>query len=309
MNQKACPIYYGAGFLLILTVKKTILLSIPVFAVLLYLAPLWNLRLPANEYPELVIPTNLEKRAMVAVAHDDDPCAMTGLVYKLIQDGWKVDFVTFYITAEDDKSHVDPSIRKKELQAYADELGINELHFNDFKMRKGNLDPIDGPYMPIPYAQFDEHFETDSLYSILSGYIQEIRPTIVLSLDDVFGGYGHPEHVLVSKTITDICRSEQMSTDFPIKYVYQVVISDLQELKIAHLPVYNEAKKVYMTDGVPNPTNELYVGDVTKQMMFGLHVWKSQRRNIRKFFPYFQFYPHWIYFKVVDREYYRVLEF
>lgn len=289
--------------------KKAVLFAIPVFAVVLYLAPLWNLRLPSDAYPPLAIPNHLDKRAMVAVAHDDDACALTGLVHKLIDDGWKVDFVTFYIPDADDKAHVGASIRKEELRAYAGGLGLNNIYFNDFKMRRGNLDTISAPYMPVPVDQFDTYFETDSLYGMLSQHIEEIRPSVILSLDDEFGGYGHPEHLLVSKTITDICRAEHLNPNFPVRFVYQVVISDAQERRIAHLPVYNEAKEVYMNDGVPDPTAELYVGDATKPKMFGLNVWKSQQRNIRKFFPYFQFYPHWVYFKVVDREYYRVLEF
>lgn len=289
--------------------KKILFVLIAVFALILYFAPLWNLRLPDGEYPELILPEGVEKRALVVVAHDDDACAMTGLVYKLIRAGWKVDFLTFYHDEHMGYRKQEISLRKKELKRYAESIGLHAIHTHTFQMRKGNMDTIQTPYMPIPVEEMHHHFETDSLRKLIEERIDMFRPSVLLSLDDQFGGYGHPEHLLVSKTMSDICLQRQGAQEFSVRYFYQVVLSELQERRIAHLPVFQEALKIYHADGTPEPSAALYVGDITEQMKIGLTVWESQARNMRKFFPYFQFYPHYIYFRVIDKEYYRVIAY
>jgi len=289
--------------------KKILLITVPVFLVLLYLAPLWNLYLPSNEYPALEIPDVNNKKALIVAAHDDDACGMAGLVSTLSRAGWELTFVTFYNDG-DGRHAPENSIRKEELRQYAEKFGIQNVMHEQFAMRKGNPDTITAAYMPVATELVPHYFKTDSLRALIEEYIDAIQPSLIISLDDEMGGYGHPEHVLVAKTISDICIDMSVSSpDFPVKYFYQNVHSRKQSEHLHTLPVYVEAKKIYKIDGMPIPDAELDVSNLTAEKKFGLSVWKSQVRNIRKFFPYFEFYPHWLYFNVADREYYHILKF
>jgi LmbE family N-acetylglucosaminyl deacetylase len=289
--------------------KKSMFIVIPFALILIYLAPLWNLRLIETDFPEVQFPENLERNALVILAHDDDACAVTGLIDKLTSEGWKLDFATFYLDENDGYRPREIPVRKKELETFSTRFGISALYMPTFKMRKGNLDTIPELYMPVAYSEMPHAFEVDSLEAIISNYIEKSRPSIIVSLDDQMGGYGHPEHVLVSRIITKICTEKSNDAGFPVKHYYQSVFSDHQEKPLAQFPVYNKAKEVYGINGMPSPTAQLSLENRTEAKHFGLSVWKSQQRNIRKFFPYFQFYPHWIYFRVVNKEYYRVLDF
>jgi LmbE family N-acetylglucosaminyl deacetylase len=289
--------------------KKSMIAVIPLVMILIYLAPLWTLRLTETEFPELSFPENIEKKALVIVAHDDDACAVTGLIHKLVSSGWQVDFATFYQDEHNGYRGEDIPLRKKELETFARQIGITNVYQTTFQMRKGTFDTIPEPYMPVAHDNMHHTFEVDSLKAYLETYIQKSSPSIIISLDDKMGGYGHPEHVLVSKTITEICFEKRGSSNFPVKYYCQSVFSDSQEKALVQFPVYRKAKEVYGVDGMPPPNARLSLNNHTKMKRFGLSVWKSQQRNIRKFFPYFQFYPHWIYFKVINQEYYHVLTF
>ncbi len=34
----------------------------------------------------------------------------------------------------------------------------------------------------------------------------------------------------------------------------------------------------------------------------------SQHRNLKKFVPYYNFYPGWVYFSIFDQEHFRIVE-
>jgi hypothetical protein len=45
-----------------------------------------------------------------------------------------------------------------------------------------------------------------------------------------------------------------------------------------------------------------YLQKEKKQVML---TYASQERNLKKIWPYYEVYPHWLYFKIFDKEYFR----
>ncbi|MBK7085387.1 MAG: hypothetical protein IPH53_12280 [Flavobacteriales bacterium] len=90
-------------------------------------------------------------------------------------------------------------VRKLCLQHVADIQGFAGVDPVDLNYRKDMM--LEEPYMPIPVASFADEFLVGPLEERIGRYIEEHRPSVIFTLDDSIGGYGNPEHVLVSKLV------------------------------------------------------------------------------------------------------------
>lgn len=286
--------------------KAHILLILAIALLLGYLYPVWSVRL-SEEYPETsVLIENIQnKKALIIVAHDDDICGAGMQLAALKKAGWEIDMLAFY------NNHHRPAeipVRKAELLKFSEKLQMVNASYHDFSMRKG-ADTLENAYMPVDLSHPETDFYKDSLQQMIREKIAESQPAIIFSLDPQIGGYGHPEHVLVSRLATQEGLSLNKEGKANVQFMFYNVVSDRQELYIKDYPVVKAAQEVYhINDGDIMPTpNYMCKVDDTASKMFALKVWASQHRNIKKFMPYYHWYPHWLYFYFLDKEYYSVV--
>ncbi|MBX2980788.1 MAG: PIG-L family deacetylase [Flavobacteriales bacterium] len=272
-----------------------------------HLIYLWSLR-PHERYPaDTFLGTVAEKRALIAVAHDDDAISCAGTIAALTQAGWTVDFLCFYVTPGT-RWHDEVAERKEEMQRVARVEGLHKLHLIDMDLRQ-RLDTVPEPWMPVPLDRFATVFDEAAIDAHITAVIKDVRPTVIFTLDDRIGGYGHPEHVAVSKAVLRVCSALHEQGDSPVQRVYQAVFPpSLTERVNSKIPAYHEGKRIYGTDGMPPPDVEMSIvqhAGIKKDIMLA-HA--SQHRNLKKFWPWYHWYPAAIYFRIFDKEHFRVIE-
>ena len=260
---------------------------------------------PKEEYPEdSYLKNEPKKTALIIVAHDDDAVVFSGTTSLLAANGWDISFMCFYNNLHRPE---DNPTRKLEMEKIVEIEGLKNLELIDFTITK-YLDTIDKPWMPIPYDKFPDYFKIDSLKMYVSEAIKKYNPSVIFTLDNVIGLYGHPEHVLVGQLVEEICSLYKDSLDFSVKKIYQGVLPYSQAEKIMrNSDVYSEGKRIYDCDGMPSPDFQISISSFakTKKEIFLAHA--SQHRNLRKFYPFYHYYPGWLYFGIFNKEYFRVI--
>jgi len=242
------------------------------------------------------------KTALIIVAHDDDAISSSGTISELTKQGWKIHFLTFYGNWRKE----DNPTRKREVEQVAKIQNLASIDLFDFSIQK--TDTVEKPWMPVPYVRFADYMKTDSLEILILKAIEKYQPSVIFSLDDIFGGYGHPEHVCVSQIITRVCSENKMKESFPVNRIYQAIYTQtMNENIIGDMPVYLAAKKVYNPDQMPVPDVEIDIYNSANEKMRVMQAYESQHRNLKKYWPYYHWYPSWVYFKIFDKEYFRVI--
>jgi len=237
------------------------------------------------------------------VAHDYDAIGSAGTVAMRAQQGWDIHMVCFYSSVWRPE---DNPARKKEVKQMVDIQHISGVDMINFNIHRSAFKKES--WMPVPYAEFDMDMKTDSLKALVGQAIDKYQPTIIFTLDDVIGGYGHPEHILVSRCIDTICRQKKSAPGFSVQRIYQVVCPQSQtERTIGHNPAYIAAKKVYNCTGMPAPDVQIDIYNNAEQKKDLMTAYVSQQRNIRKFWPYYNWCPYWIYFKINPNEYFKII--
>ena len=282
-----------------------ITLAAGVCAVVLHLLYLRSLA-PKEVYPDdTFLNGEANKKALILVAHDDDAAPFSGTTSMLSSNGWEVDFVCFYT---DQYRPEEVPVRKLEMEKVSDLIGFRNMDLIDFTMAR-SLDTISQPWMPIPYDQFSVRYKTDSLSSIILDVIDRYRPSVIFMVDNVIGGYGHPEHVVLGKLTEEVCQAHSDSSRFPVKRIYMYVFPpSLAERVNGNLDVYREGKIIYNCNGMPVPDVQVDITEfaTNKKKVFLAHA--SQKRNLKKFIPYYNIYPGWIYFTIFGKEYFSVID-
>jgi LmbE family N-acetylglucosaminyl deacetylase len=239
----------------------------------------------------------------VIVAHDDDAIGCAGTISELAKNGWQVHFLTFYGHWREE----DNPIRKMEVEQVAKIQNLASTTLLDFSLQKS--DSVKEPWRPIPYERFSDYMYVDSLKTIIASAIERHNPVVIFTLDNVIGGYGHPEHVCVSQAVLDVCLEGAKSGPYPVKRVYQAVFpKTLNENVLSDNPAFIAAKKVYQVEGSPAPTVEIEIYKSALDKKQVMLAYESQKRNIKKIWPFYDVYPHWVYFKIFDKEYFRDIE-
>ncbi len=262
---------------------------------------------PVENYPDDVfLDTVATKQALVIVAHDDDDCGMAGTIAKLSQSGWKIQQVSL-------QRHLIPDMDKNPADIICEG---NELLLDDGHYRIG-LDTMKTPYLPISNEAFEEQFLYDKVSDALREKVAEFNPSVIFTLDDVKGGYGHPEHIFISRLVKDLF----MSGDLGAQRIYQSVYTDHMEIEIVDKWLAERMQKwgyphastianeLYGIDGMPEPTTQVRIADVASTKMKYLRAYDEDvRKNLRKFIPYYEEFDAETYFGIFDREFFRVVE-
>lgn len=259
-----------------------------------------------EHYPEDVfLDTVSVRRALIIVAHDDDDCAMSGTIARLSAKGWEVRQLSLVAHEDESGGHAARLICQG-----------NEPILEDGFYRKG-LDTIKQPYMPIPREEIQAQFLSDKVAAALIAKVSAFGPSVIFTLDNEKGGYGHPEHIFISQLVLDLFRAGRLRAD----RIYQSVYTDHMEEQIVdtwlkakleragHPHASTIANQLYGISGMPEPTVQVnIIGQADTKMRYLRAYPEKVRKNLRKFLPYYEEFEATTYFGVFDREFFRVIE-
>jgi LmbE family N-acetylglucosaminyl deacetylase len=260
-----------------------------------------------ENYPnDSYLDTVSNKRALVIVAHDDDDCGMSGTIAKLTSKGWDIKQLSL-------QNHV--MAGKGKTPAYIICAG-NQLILNDGYYRIG-LDTMKNPYLPIPYKKIKEQFLTRKVSDSLIKIINDFKPSVIFTLDNEKGGYGHPEHIFISQLVKDLFLENKIDC----QKVYQSVYTNHMETEIVDKWLAERMKKwgypnasdlansLYEINGMPEPTVQIGIFEQAETKMKYLMAYDEDvRKNLRKFIPYYEEFDAKTYFGLFNREFFRVME-
>ena len=166
------------------------------------------------------------KKALIIVAHDDDAVSMSGTIAMLSKSGWEVRELCFYQAYKNKNPR-----RKIDIEKASKILGMTSVEYHDIELRK-NLSGIKKPWLPIPYTEFPSAYNKDTAQYYIHGFIEKYKPSVIFTLDDVMGGYGHPDHVFVSKLVRQYCTQHINDSSFTVEAIYQAVFDPAMNEKI-----------------------------------------------------------------------------
>jgi len=261
-------------------------------------------------YPaDVFLESTSHKKALIITAHDDDAFVSAGTIGKLVSEGWEIRHICL--------STPQGIERDKMFEVIAKEQGLAGVDFLGVKHRNG-LDGNKTSFMPIAIKNFGLVFNTDLVYDALAEKIDQFQPEVIFSLDNQIGGYGHPDHVFISRLVIDYCKQNSAKANFSVKKIYQSVFPPSMSEAIlvkdrlhnwSTINPYLAGKMVYNVSGMPIPTTEINIYDWAKAKKAHMDGFlPKERKNIKKFAPAFHLYPYWLYFSIFDKEYFRVID-
>lgn len=307
--------------------KFAIIISI--LGIIIYWIPLLYLGVvvkPTESYPEV---SNIEsinnKKALIIVAHHDDMFGCVAISKWLCNNDW--DVRAFYFKAPSyqydtirEINGINSSSEVKKM------IGLKEFTLLEQSLRNDSI-VYD---LNIPYKAFNNVFSTDTIENIITGLISIHNPSIIFTLDDIIGFYGHSDHVFVSQTITNICQKNKSDSIFPVKMIYQSVYPESQTdgvmVKYHKLhyfrnmwginelirgggfseSIYTKAKTIYSCEKMPVPDTQFRIDTLSLYKRKFLDSWaRSEKKNLKRFIPFCYWYPHWVYYKMFNYEYFR----
>ena len=264
-------------------------------------------RFAATEnYPEdTYLDTVTNKKALIIVAHDDDDCMMSGTIAKLTANGWTIKQLSFQVhkIPEEDRN-----------PAYIICEGYERI-LEDGLYRPG-VDTIKYSYMPITYEEIKKQFLHEKVASALITRINEFNPSVLFTLDNIKGGYGHPDHIFISQLVLDLFKVGKINA----QRIYQVVLTKHMEVEIDKWMIpkmekwgYPQASpaadELYGIDGMPEPDVQINITEQAETKMTYLRTYpENVRKNFRKFIPYYEEFDAEPYFSLFDREFFRIIE-
>jgi LmbE family N-acetylglucosaminyl deacetylase len=251
---------------------------------------------------EFVKGVQLPKKALIVVAHDDDYVEGAATVAQLTKEGYEIGLLCVFNQGDKEVQ----LIRIEETKEAGRILNLKQIDYVKTDITKKTREKL---WMPIPYAEFNEYYDINILKSNIYESIEKYQPSIIFTLDDEIGGYGHPEHVLVGKAVREVCREMRVKGDSSVKAIAQIVFCDEREIAInTGKPVYEEAKVIYGVEGMPTPNLAREVKEEIEIKIRAMKAHASQHRNIKKFFPNYHLYPSSVYGWMYPKEYFRVLK-
>lgn len=261
-------------------------------------------------YPEDSILQRIsDKRAMIVIAHDDDMCAMSGTISQLNKQGWKISVISISKSVESDAA-----------QIKAGSHILDTVIFVDLKpsQYRNDLKTVKYAYDAIPKEAFDTVFNGALIEAHYLEQIQAFNPSVIFTLDNEIGGYGHPEHVFVSQMVIDLAAEQKINP----KYIYQSVYTPHMDSTIMNRHArrmkswgypddeWERAKRTYGVNGMPEPTVQVNIRSEAKEKMNYLRSYNERERKTMGFFiPEFEKYDAEEYFGIFDREFFRVIAF
>lgn len=302
-------------------------------SILWYLMPLLYLYAvikPAETYPiDTFLQTVKNKRALIIVAHHDDSYGNVAVAKLLTNMNWDVRAFYFSPTLNQIEHIEREKNGVQSANKVADLLNLEEFSRLDQVLR---FDSIVDHRVNYPYADFKYIFQIDSVETTILNLINKYQPSVIFTLDNVIGLYGHSDHVFISQSILNVCNRNKSIDNFPVERIYQSVMPPsqtrgvmvkyqkfrqfLKPSKIISLiknkgfeeSVYVDAKRIYGCTGMPLPDTQIQIDTLSKYKKEFLMCWSpSETKDLKRFIPFYHWYPHWIYYKIFDYEYFKTI--
>lgn len=263
-----------------------------------------------ESYPEDSLLQGMNrKKAMVITAHDDDICAMSGTLSKLNAAGWEVAHMVF-----PNESSLRNNTHRRAASYILDTVIWIDM---EGKQVRYNLNENLKAHLAIAKDQFPTHFNIPDIRQKCKELINAFSPSVILTLDNEIGGYGHPGHVFISQLVLDLAKENEISP----RYIYQNVYPDSMENaiigeRLRRKLVKNEteefgwdrAKRIYKVTGMPEPSVQVTISAEAHSKMNYLRTYgKRERKNIDYYLPEYEAYDAEVYFAIFDREFFRVI--
>ena len=140
------------------------------------------------------------KKVLIVFPHPDDEAnSLGGTITKFVNKGIEVNWLILTKGEKgNEDAHLDESLkdtRSNESQQVAKILGIKNLSLKDY-----------------PDSGVDQF--KDELTNDIRQTIKEVGPDLVITYDES-GGYGHPDHIIVSKVTTELISKEFNNIHMP----------------------------------------------------------------------------------------------
>jgi N-acetylglucosamine malate deacetylase 2 len=260
---------------------------------------------------ETLIPPNTAPKALAIFAHPDDEITIIGTMRMLKQQGVQTGIC--YMTKGEaglNGSIIDVA-KIKELA----DTSLNTLKKQLGERRSKEVDAVANILELNHHEMFDfpdsgtSNIPMDSLKKVVRSVIQKYQPSVLFTLDDKVGLYGHPDHRNVSRAVLEVFRENKGKSNFSPQKLYQVTLP--KDMIAFALKIADGFRKNYPKDpnkGLPPADFCVYIspyGHFKRDAMLA-HV--SQRPTFDDMQPGFATVPPWLYFRVFDREYFHVIE-
>jgi len=253
--------------------------------------------------------TITNKKAMIILAHDDDMCLTSGTISLLNKDGWEIRVFSLPQAEERNAAHI------KACSNILDSVLFFDLSNAKYRY---DLDTTERAYSAIPTSKFKDIFNIELLEKQIIQQVNSFKPSVIFTLDNEIGGYGHPDHVMMSQLVLDLANSRSIQPNFIYQSVYtthmqETIMQRLSEkMKSWGFPgdEWSKAKETYEVDGMPEPTTQINIEGQAKEKMAYLNSYNErEQKTIGHYVPGFMDYSAEEYFKIFNREFYRVISF
>lgn len=159
---------------------------------------------------------NESRKILSVLAHpDDESFGMGGTLAFYAQQGVEVHLIC---ATRGEAGVVDPEFleghisiaqrRESELRCAAEQLGLNAVHFLDY--RDSGMEGSEENQHPNAFI----NAPLEVVIGKVVAYIREFKPDIVLTFDPV-GGYHHPDHIHIQRAATAAFHAAGDASQFP----------------------------------------------------------------------------------------------
>lgn len=146
-----------------------------------------------------------------------------------------------------------------------------------------------------------EQIPPDSIRQLIAHHIEQFNPTVVFTYDEQVGLYGHPDHRLTARYVSELFRQGNTS----VQRVYGVTLPP-RTIWLA-LQVSSAFQRRYPKEpgqGLPLPEFAVQIEPYgqLKHDMIACH--QTQWEVLGDLQPMRSFIPGWLYYRIFSREYY-----
>lgn len=262
---------------------------------------------PDEVYPDdIYLSSVTQKKAVIIVAHDDDAIGAAGTLSALCADGWNIKELCFYNTLGEQKEKDRIPQRQEDTRRVKEIEGLSEFTYINLPFRQA--DTSRPPYMPLSESDFLKQYNKDTLLYYIRRFIDDNQPTIIFSLDNQIGGYGHPDHIMVSRLVLEECVRRSKDSLSSVQYVYQSVFTPSMAQRIlGDLPVYKAALAGYGW-GMPLPDVQINIENVATKKKAIMEAYTTEQNSVRAIWPFYNYYPPKVYFNLFNREFFKTIK-
>ena len=237
----------------------------------------------------------VQKKALFIFPHADDETICSGTISKLKEQNYEVGVII--LTDEGGETRHEEFLKSMKLLNvdYYEQLAVRLTNYNSWNEI-------------IENRILDWEGDTIFIKNIVLKKISDFNPSIIFTWDNMIGGYGHPDHYLLSRIINDVFDNQNnyLSDSFRIEKLYMVTLSEgLENHILRNLAFYEKLISRYNRTEIPPPDIAVIISKYAEIKKKVLLTYKSEYKSaLSKFYPNFRETDANKYFEIYDREYY-----